>query len=198
MRSTWFPNKIARYAVDEELKAIRDGKIVVQRDFEFGAHQQPKREWKQLDTENAQEKSESTRPKVERITVCSNQFSKLRNHTNTTQSQRAMDLLGVLLPPRIDFVRAVHAESPDATDQTIPIFGSVSTADIVQEIRALLAHNDEAARITLDESDVKFVDAGLEDPTRAKHLGIFPIEILVKGFDGSPVSRKVHVIAQGE
>jgi hypothetical protein len=198
MRSIWFPNKIARYAVDEELKAIRDGNIVVQRDFEFGAHQQPKREWKKPNAEDVQERSEPTRPKVDRITVCSNTFPRLQNHTNTTQSQRAMDLLGVLLPPRIDFIRAVHAESPDATDQAIPIFGSVSTADIVQEIRALLAHNDEAARITLDESDVKFVDAGMEDPTRAKHLGTFLVEILVKGSDGWPVSRKVHVIAQGE
>jgi hypothetical protein len=109
-----------------------------------------------------------------------------------------MDLLGVLLPAKIDFVRAVHAESPDATDESIPIYGSVSTTDIVQEIRTLLAHNDEAARITLDESDVKFVDVELEDPTRAKHLGTFPVEILVKGSDAWPVSRKVHVIAQGE
>jgi hypothetical protein len=109
-----------------------------------------------------------------------------------------MDLLGVLLPARIDFVRAVHAENSHATDESRPIYGSVSTTDIVQEIRTLMAHNDEAARITVDESDIKFVDVELEDPTRAKHLGTYHIEILVKGSDAGPVSRKVHVIAQGE
>lgn len=109
-----------------------------------------------------------------------------------------MDLLGVLLPSRLDFVRAPRAENPDSIDQTVPIFGSVSTVDIVQEIRALLSHNDEAARITLDESDIEFVDVKMEDPTRAKHLGMFPIKILVKGSDAWPVERKVHVIAQGE
>lgn len=114
------------------------------------------------------------------------------------QPQRAMDLLGVLLPQRLDFVRAPRGEAPDVIDQTIPIFGSVSTADIVQEIRSLLAHNDEAARITLDERDIEFVDVKLEDPTRVKHLGMFAIKILVKGSDQWPVERKVQVIAQGE
>lgn len=109
-----------------------------------------------------------------------------------------MDLLGVLLPQRLDFVRAPRSEAPDAIDQTIPIFGSVSTADIVQEIRSLLSHNDEAARITLDEGDIEFVDVNLEDPKRVKHLGMFAIKILVKGSDQWPVERKIQVVAQGE
>jgi hypothetical protein len=108
-----------------------------------------------------------------------------------------MDLLGVLLPSRLDFSRAVHAESPDTTDDSIPIYGSVSTTDIAQEIRKLLLHNDEAARITLNDDDVKFVDVELEDPTRVKFIGVYNVNISVKGSDAWPVTRKVHVIAQG-
>ena len=108
-----------------------------------------------------------------------------------------MDLLGVLLPSKLDFPRAVHADSPDATNDSIPIYGSVSTTDIAQEIRTLLSHNDEAARITLDENDIKFVDVELEDPTRAKHIGVYSVSILVKGSDAWPVTRKVHINAQG-
>ena len=68
MRSLWFPNKIARYAVGDELKAIRDGKIQVERDFEFGL-EQPKREKKVVDTE-VKENAEPIRRKIEHISVC--------------------------------------------------------------------------------------------------------------------------------
>jgi len=79
----------------------------------------------------------------------------------------------------------------------VPIYGSVTTADIATSIRALLAHNDEAARITLSADNIKFVDlANSDDHTRVKHLGDFTIEISVKGTE-SPVRRKVHVVAEG-
>lgn len=68
MRSKWFPNKIARYAVDEELKAIRDGKIVVERDYEFGLREQPKPV--ELETEEVEVEVLQEAPKVEGIQVC--------------------------------------------------------------------------------------------------------------------------------
>jgi ribosomal protein L9 len=80
----------------------------------------------------------------------------------------------------------------------VPIYGSVSTADIATSIKALLAHNDEAARITLSEENIKFVDIGdTDDPTKVKHLGDYNIAISLKGSTVS-VSRKVHIVAQGD
>ncbi|TID24842.1 putative prephenate dehydrogenase [NADP(+)] [Venturia nashicola] len=181
MRNIWFPSKIARYAVDDELKAIKDGKIVVERDYEFEVQKQPEMVKLEVEIEDVEVEVPYEAPKVEGI-----------------QPQRAMDLIGVLLPQKLEFVRAPRSDAPDAIDQTVPIFGSVSTADIVQEIRSLLSHNDEAARITLDEDDIEFMDVKLEDPSRIKHLGVFPIKILVKGSDQWPVERKIQVVAQGE
>jgi hypothetical protein len=62
------------------------------------------------------------------------------------------------------------------------IYGSVSTTDVVQTIRGALAHNDEAARVILNEADVVFVSGHEEDDvSRVKQLGVFKIEIRVAG-----------------
>jgi hypothetical protein len=76
MRNLWFPSKIARYAVGEELKAIKAGKIEVQRDVEFGA----KKSEEELELERElntpaeviEEEEEPTRQKVTHLDVCSN------------------------------------------------------------------------------------------------------------------------------
>jgi hypothetical protein len=69
----------------------------------------------------------------------------------------------------------------------------VSTADIVQTIKGALAHNDEAARVILNEADVVFV-TGHEgaDTSRVKQLGVFQIEIRVAGTE-EPLVRNIRV-----
>lgn len=67
MRTKWFPSKIARYAVDEELKAIRDGKIIVERDFEFGLQEQLKPQESKIEEVQVEQIQEA--PKVEGIKV---------------------------------------------------------------------------------------------------------------------------------
>jgi hypothetical protein len=62
------------------------------------------------------------------------------------------------------------------------IYGSVSTADVVQTIRGALAHNDEASRVILNEADVEFLSGHEEDDaSRVKQLGVFKIEIRLPG-----------------
>lgn len=80
MRSKWFPNKIARYAVDEELKAIRDGKIVVERDYEYDTQRELRAaelaiaaEVEEVEVEVLQEA-----PKVEGIQVCFLNISRVK------------------------------------------------------------------------------------------------------------------------
>lgn len=126
-----------------------------------------------------------------------------------------MELLNTFVSPTIDFFRqrieqdkeprqrfgasgaadvltaAAMASKPKAHADAI--YGSVSTADIVQTIRGALAHNDEAARVILNEADVVFVSGHEEDDaSRVKQLGVFRIEIRLPGAK-DPLVRSIRV-----
>lgn len=83
------------------------------------------------------------------------------------------------------------------------IFGSVSTADIADSIKALLAQNSQGARVVLGAEDVRILeeenevlghqDRGIEGD-RLKALGEFRVEARIKG--GDAVVRTVSVRAQ--
>lgn len=76
------------------------------------------------------------------------------------------------------------------------IYGSVSTADVAATLKAALAHNDEAARVILNEADIRFVtDSEGSDTQRVKELGVFKIEIQVPGAE-APLVRNVRVKAK--
>lgn len=127
-----------------------------------------------------------------------------------------MELLTTFIPPTIDFARQPieHEKldtkprygTSDAADiltaaamankpkqATNGIYGSVSAADVVATIKAALAHNDEAARVIVSESDVQFIEGHADgDSSRVKQLGTFKVEIKVPGAD-SPITRNVRV-----
>ena len=129
-----------------------------------------------------------------------------------------MELLDTFIPPTIDFSRqrieqdkevkprygasgaadvltaAAMGSKPKASSNAI--YGSVSTADIAATLKAALAHNDEAARVILNEADVRFV-AGAEegDALRVKELGVFKVEIQLPGA-AQPLVRNVRVKAK--
>jgi len=101
-------------------------------------------------------------------------------------------LLEALLPSKLQFHRtAIKLDSQDDA-----IYGSVSTQDIVQSIRSELSHNDEAARVSVSEDDVKFLnlrDGG--DGRRVKRLGHFEVEISQKGTDRT-LRRPIIILGQ--
>lgn len=73
------------------------------------------------------------------------------------------------------------------------IYGSVSTADVVHTIKSALAHNDEAARVILNEADVVFTSGHeKEDTSRVKQLGNFQVAIRVPGAS-KPLVRSIRV-----
>lgn len=82
--------------------------------------------------------------------------------------------------------------------QGIPIFGSVSTADIAEQVKAVLRETKEGARVVLGADEIKILnDEGEEanqEADRLKMLGDFPVEIRVKG--GDVVRRTVRILAQ--
>jgi hypothetical protein len=126
-----------------------------------------------------------------------------------------MELLNLFVPPTIDFYRqrieqekesrerfgasgaadilTAAAMGSKAKANADAIYGSVSTADLVSTIKGALAHNDEAARVILNEADVRFVSGHEEgDTSRVKQLGTFKVEILVEGAE-QPLVRNVRI-----
>ena len=78
------------------------------------------------------------------------------------------------------------------------IHGSVSVADIADEVRAILGKTEEGARVVLGAEDVTIVrkegDEKSEETDRLKVLGDFEVDIQVKG--GDPVRRTVKIMAE--
>jgi len=131
-----------------------------------------------------------------------------------------MELIEILVPKRIDFTRTpIDSETPTEPEpqqrpraasaaaadlaaammgppkpKLVPIYGSVATPDIADSIKALLAENDEAARVVLTDEDIKFVGPRGVDAIRVKHLGEYEVEIQVRGAP-QPVRREVRVVA---
>jgi hypothetical protein len=89
---------------------------------------------------------------------------------------------------------AMSASKPKPLENAI--YGSVSTADIVATIKSALAHNDEAARVVLSESDVHFMSGHEEgDTSKVKQLGMFKVDIRVAGAAGA-LTRQVRIRAK--
>lgn len=87
--------------------------------------------------------------------------------------------------------------------QIATIFGSVSTADMADSIKAVLAETNEGARVVIGAEDITIVQAeddesGYQDKgiegDRLKALGDFQVELRVKG--GEAVVRTVSVKPQ--
>jgi len=98
---------------------------------------------------------------------------------------------------------ASEPSSRPAKPQLATIFGSVSTADIAESIKAILAETEEGARVVIGAEDItilpdeseqsEYQENGIEGD-RLKALGDFQVEVRVKGVD--PVVRTVSVRAQ--
>lgn len=74
------------------------------------------------------------------------------------------------------------------------IYGSVSTTDIAATIKAILAEDQEGARVVLSPEDISFVKK-VEDSDRVKNVGVYEIEINLKGAT-DVVRRSVKVSAE--
>lgn len=106
------------------------------------------------------------------------------NAAETSKDIQTPDITAIVLP----------SEKADM----IPIYGSVSTADIVDQARAVLSVDEEARRVVLGPDDISIIrersnEDGME-PGRIKALGSFSVDFRVKG--GSTVRRTVVVRAQ--
>lgn len=129
-----------------------------------------------------------------------------------------MELLETFVSPTIDFYRQPIEQESQSKERRMgasgaadiltaaamgskpkssnAIYGSVSIADLVSTIRGALAHNDEAARVILNEADIKFLSGNEEDDaSRVKQLGTFKVEILLPGAK-TPLVRNIRIRAK--
>ena len=124
-----------------------------------------------------------------------------------TQPERTKQLLEFLIPPVLEFFRPVirpHEEpkldagTPPAVRQPMPIFGSVTTTDILTSVKALLsargaeAGGEDALRVVLGPEHIGILgsrEGGESD--RIKVLGEFEVEVRAKGVNA--VRRRVLV-----
>ena len=130
-----------------------------------------------------------------------------------------MTVLENLIPPNIDFYRvpvavadtpqkrvspsirfnsvisAAAAEVKDAEKPEITnIYGSVTTMDIVANLKAILAEDEEGVRVVLSPENVSFVEE-TSRKNSVKHLGIFEIDIKLDGVPEA-IRRTIRVNAQ--
>jgi ribosomal protein L9 len=74
------------------------------------------------------------------------------------------------------------------------IHGSVTTSDIATNLKAILAEDEQGARVVIAPEDISFVQE-TEEKDRVKQLGVFEIEIRLAGALDS-VQRTIQVNAQ--
>ncbi|TKX20202.1 putative ribosomal protein L9 [Elsinoe australis] len=202
MRNTWFRNSTASYITAAEHRDLTARNAPVGRDILFMADQlqekrgMSKRRQAQIDaavraggqiTGTVEEQAEEEGAKAK--------DKSMGGDVVRVVPTRALELLGVLVPGRLDFRRQARAEGKG-------IFGSVSTGDVVEMVRVAMGENEEASRVVVGEEDVRFVDVKGEDgklgeTDRVKSLGQYRVEIRVKGAEGA-VSRPVRVLPAEE
>ncbi|KAF2133352.1 hypothetical protein P153DRAFT_381782 [Dothidotthia symphoricarpi CBS 119687] len=197
MRNRWFPARIADYVPFTQMKQMKAQEVLIARDFTFGV----KVNLEEVD-EDDQVFLDQPKRYVRPIEI------------DVLSPERSMALLNAFVPPTIDFSRQrieqekertrygasgaadVLTAAAMASKSKTPanaIYGSVSTSDIVATLKAALAHNDEAARVILNEADVRFVSGhDQDDPSRVKQLGTFTVEIQLPGAL-EPLIRTIRV-----
>ncbi|MCJ1281686.1 hypothetical protein MMC26_001008 [Xylographa opegraphella] len=202
MRNIWYPSKRAEYMTDAQLKAIPD--VVIERDFTFGMEQSTEgQEAGQDDPVNIQIKLLSPDKATQLVKTYVPEHLEFYRPVISAGETEAV---GNAMPQRNNSaaVDTSKASETPAKSQSIAIYGSVSTADIVAKIKALMtlkgdsAESVEAARVVLNPEDIRIerkdgLQVG-EERDRIKTLGDFTIYILVKG--GEVVQRVVKVKAQ--
>lgn len=95
-------------------------------------------------------------------------------------------------------IKTLLHRSAKSKPKPTTIYGSVSTADISEAVKSVLAQDEEGVKIVLGPEDVSIAeedgDASGIEPGRIKALGSFAVDIRVKG--GDAIRRTVVVKPQ--
>ncbi|KAG4435676.1 hypothetical protein IFR05_008842 [Cadophora sp. M221] len=215
MRNIWYPKKMAEYLTIAKLQELGVKKdAILERDSTFQTNAARK-------LEKNTEKQRQERPEEPLVRMADAQPTEPvpQFELDMLSPQQATDILDSLLPPSLDFYRSpIALPTPKRLSPSIPsssaisaaaasaeakqpgkpdrrgIYGSVSTSDIVANLKAILAEDEQGVRVVLSHEDISFVEE-TEEKDRVKHLGYFDIEIKLQGAS-DPVVRTIQIIAQ--
>ncbi|KAL9596236.1 MAG: hypothetical protein Q9219_005947 [cf. Caloplaca sp. 3 TL-2023] len=203
MRNTYFPSRKAEYVTAAHMRTMNPKDILVERDHSFGT-----------EAERAKKLAAGGQ-------AAGNESVDVRMKLLTTK--RTSELIEALVPPEIIFYRvpiinpepgpqpqeplghsinAIGGEpiptAPSPQPPITRIFGSVTSADIVDSMRAILAENEQGARVVLSPEEIRIVEETNEEKgieqDRLKALGAYAVEVRLKGMEA--IKRRVVIKAQ--
>ncbi|KAI4086505.1 MAG: hypothetical protein LQ339_009032 [Xanthoria mediterranea] len=199
MRNIYYPQRKAEYVTKAQMQTTNQKDVMAERDFSFGLPQT------HPDPQPTEEVAIGMPVKL--LTP--------KRTSELIEAQVPSDIIFYRVPivvpepepatpePVGNSINAIGGEAPvrkalESEPSITRIFGSVSTADIVESIKAILLASEDGARVVLAPENVKIKekegqDLGIE-LDRLKALGEFEIEIRVKGVD--PLQRRVVIRAQ--
>lgn len=220
MRNDWFPGRIADYVTWPEIRTLRAKSVPMERDFSFGvvvATQELEAPLSTLDSSAPSRDAPSPpviKPKAPEIEKLSPERSselveifvpprlefyrqpivEEKEPEETTAEKKRPQFKGAA--GDLLAARASSAEAEKKKDKLQAIYGSVSIQDVLNAIRAMMANNDEAARVVLHENDIHFVGLPEVEDAEAgklKHIGEFTFEVRMKGSD-KVVKKTVKIL----
>ncbi|KAL9014994.1 MAG: hypothetical protein Q9173_000371 [Seirophora scorigena] len=211
MRNIYFPQRKAEYVTSAQIRAMGGRKeLIIERDFGFGIETPAQQQEQPGDDSNT---PDTVNVRMDLLTVSflspyqprRKTFGKTKEKPDDgRQHQRTSEIIEALVPQELIFYRVpITAPEPtsspeplgrsvtaEALAQPMPapitrIFGSVSTADMVDAIKAVLAEDEEGARVVLSAEDVYIDEEASEESgveaDRLKALGEYRVEIRLKG-----------------
>ncbi|KAL8991632.1 MAG: hypothetical protein Q9169_007801 [Polycauliona sp. 2 TL-2023] len=202
MRNIYYPQRKAEYVTDAQIRTTNQKDILTERDFSFGlAQPQPE---PQLTEDPA--------------------GLAFGVQTKLLTPKRTSEIIEAQVPPEMIFYRvpivvpepepappkplgnSINAiggdlparKAPEPEPAVVRIFGSVTTADIVDSMKAVLSESEEGAKVVLVPEDITIEEIANEDlgveADRLKALGVYTIEIRVKGVES--IRRRIKIMAQ--
>ncbi|KAL8724721.1 MAG: hypothetical protein Q9181_006701 [Wetmoreana brouardii] len=199
MRNIYYPQRKAEYVTQAQMRTMAKSGMVIERDFTFGVEQpqseaQPEED-KAVDVKMKLMTPKRARELIEALVPPELVFHRVPIATSEPEPEppeplgNSINAIGGDLPVR-------HPPTPKPT--VTRIFGSVSTMDILNSIKAVLAEDDEGARVVLGAESILIKAVANEElgieADRLKAVGHFDIEIRAKGSD--PIRRVVSVRPQ--
>ncbi|KAL8893592.1 MAG: hypothetical protein Q9207_008576 [Kuettlingeria erythrocarpa] len=208
MRNIYFPQRKAIYVTDSQLRDLNQKDLVIERDFNFGVEQpasppssSPDSNAQVVDNAGLNEQPQRTSELIEQLVPQEMVFYRTpilaapepEAAPNTAPVGNTINAIGGQ-----DFVSQQQQRAPEPKNQITKIFGSVSTADMVDAIKAVLAEDEEGARVVLGPGDIVVDEEADEErgveADRLKAVGEWKVEIRLKGVQ--PIRRTVSIKPQ--
>ncbi|KAF1812941.1 hypothetical protein P152DRAFT_481820 [Eremomyces bilateralis CBS 781.70] len=172
MRNILYPRRAADYVLREEVKRLREEGVRIARDHEFNLEG-----WRAVKDIAVEESAIESEPAE----------MKKKASIELLSAERSHELLTRFLPARLTFIRTpIPSTSPSTepsppTGPGTPIYGSVSTTDVLVAIMDAIKQDEEASKVVLSLDNLRFVDRAADDATKVKQLGEFVVEVNLRG-----------------